>query len=274
VNKMDFLQKIFYFIFQKEIIGPILILVVGMLLVRIISSAMEKIINSGKEGFEQKRRKTIVELINNIIKYFIYILMVIFILNIYGVDTKSIIASLGVAGVILGFALQSTVEDLISGMAIIMDNYFVIGDIVTFNDFTGEVIAMGLKSTKIRKANGEVYIIANRNINSVINISQHKAGITLEIPTAYEESVEKVEKILKKVVEDAKKLPNIYKDSKYLGINSMNDSAINYAIIIYCKQDQQWQIKREILKMIKLAYEKENIKIPYPQIEVHNGAKI
>ena len=54
----------------------------------------------------------------------------------------------------------------------------------------------------------------------------------------------------------------------------MNDSAINYAIMIYCKQDEQWQIKREVLKLIKLAYEKENIKIPYPQIEVHNGKKI
>lgn len=54
----------------------------------------------------------------------------------------------------------------------------------------------------------------------------------------------------------------------------MDDSAITYSILIECRQDNQWQIKREVLKLIKLAYEKENIKIPYPQIEVHNGKKI
>lgn len=271
---MEPFERIFEFIFQKEIIGPIVVVTVGLFLIKIISHTLEKMITKEKSGYEVKRRITIVELMDNIIKYFIYILMVIFILNIYGVDTKSIIASLGVAGVILGFALQSTVEDLISGIAIIMDNYFVIGDIVTFNDFTGEVIAMGLKSTKIRKANGEVYTIANRNINSIINLSQHKAGIFIEIPTAYEEEISKVESVLKKVITEAKKLPNVQKDSKYLGINSMQDSCIHYAILIQCKQEEQWQIKREVLKMIKLAYEKENIKIPYPQIEVHNGKKI
>ena len=200
--------------------------------------------------------------------------MIIFILNSYGVDTKSIIASLGVAGVILGFALQSTVEDFVSGISIIMDNYFVVGDIVTFDNFTGEVIEMGLKTTKIKKANGEVYIIANRNINSVINLSQHRAGLMIKTSTAYEESTEKVEKVLHDVIEEAKNIPGVYKESKYLGIDSMEDSAINYSILISCRQDNQWQIKRDILKMIKLAYETNNIKIPYPQIEVHNGKKI
>ena len=265
---MNPFEKIFELILKKEIVGPIIVVAVGLLLIKIISNTLEKMITKEKSGYEVKRRITIVELMDNIIKYFIYILMVIFILNIYGVDTKSIIASLGVAGVILGFALQSTVEDLISGIAIIMDNYFVIGDIVTFNNFTGEVIAMGLKSTKIRKANGEIYTIANRNINSIINLSQHKAGIFIEIPTA------KVERVLKKVITEAKKISGVEKNSKYLGINSMQDSSINYAILIECKQEDQWQIKRDVLRMIKIAYEKENIKIPYPQIEVHNGEKI
>lgn len=271
---MNIIQNIFSFFLQEKVIGPIIILVSGSILIKIMKNMMKRIMTKGKEGFEIKRRNTIVELLNNMIKYFIYIIMIILILDIYGVDTKSIIASLGVAGVILGFALQSTVEDLISGIFIIMDNYFVIGDIITFNDFTGEVIEMGLKSTKIRKANGEVYVIANRNISSVINLSQHKAGLIINVPTAYEEETSKVEEILKEVVEEAKELPNIYKESKYLGINEMDDSCIQYAILIYCKQDQQWQIKREVLKLIKLAYERENIKIPYPQIEVHNGKKI
>lgn len=271
---MNIMKSILYFFLQEKIVGPIIIVIVGTILFKIIKNALRKIMSHGKEGFEIKRRNTIVELLNNIIKYFIYILMAIFILNIYGVDTKSIIASLGVAGVILGFALQSTVEDLISGISIIMENYFVIGDIITYDNFTGEVIEMSLKSTKIRKANGEVYVIANRNINSVINLSQHKAGVQINIPTAYEENTEKVEKVLNQVLEEIKKMPNVYKETKYLGIQEMENSSINYAIMIYCRSESQWQIKRDTLRLIKLAYEKENIKIPYPQIEVHNGKKI
>lgn len=262
------------FILRTKIITLIIIVGISLFLIKIITNTTKRFIIKGKDEFETKKRNTIVKLINNIIKYFIYILMVIFILNSYGVDTKSIIASLGVAGVILGFALQSTVEDFVSGISIIMDNYFVIGDIVTYNNFTGEVIEMGLKSTKIRKANGEVYIIANRNINSIINLSQHRAGIIIKIATAYEEKVEKVETTLAKVLEEAKKIPGVYQESKYLGLDSLDDSAINYSILINCRQDNQWQIKRDVLRIIKIAYEEANIKIPYPQIEVHNGKKI
>ncbi len=271
---MELFQTILQLITKKEIIGPVLIVIFGLLIIAIITNATRKLIHKGKRGFEEKRRTTIIELINNIIKYFIYIIMIIFILNIYGVDTRSIIASLGVAGVILGFALQSTVEDFVSGIAMIMDNYFVVGDTVMYNGFTGEVIEMGLKSTKIKKANGEVYIIANRNINAIINLSQQKAKLFIEIPTAYEESHKKVEKILTKVVKEAQKFPNVTEESAYLGIDSMQDSAIHYLIVIVCKQDTQWQTKRDVLKLIKEAYEKENIKIPYPQIEVHNGTNL
>lgn len=271
---MNFVNDIIHFLTRKEVLGPLLIIIIGLILCKVITSSINSFINHGKKGFEAKKRKTITSLINNVIKYFIYILMVIFILNIYGVDTKSIIASLGVAGVILGFALQSTVEDLISGIAIIIENYFVIGDTVTYNNFTGEVIGMSLKSTKIKRANGEVFVIANRNIDEVINLSQERAGIQIKVSTAYEEKTEKVEKILKSIVEKAKKMENVFPESTYLGIDELGSSSINYALIIYCKQDDQWQIKRDVLKLIKDTYEKENIKIPYSQVEVHNGTKI
>lgn len=271
---MNATEKLFSFFLQEKVVGPIIVLIVGFVLIQIITNIMKRIIIHGKNDFEIKRRHTIIELIQNIIKCFIYILMIIFILNIYGVDTKSLIASLGIAGVILGFALQSTVEDFISGMFIILDNYFVIGDYVTYNGFTGQVIEMGLKNTKIKKVNGEVYVIANRNINAIINISQQKANIIISVSTAYEEQTEKVEKVLKKVVEEACKMQGVYKESKYLGIENMTENAVEYAISISCRQEKQWQIKRDVLKLIKLAYEKENIKIPYPQIEVHNGKKL
>ena len=119
------------------------------------------------------------------------------ILDVYGVDTKGIIASLGIAGVVLGLALQDTVQDLMSGIYIILDNYYVIGDYIRINNFLGEVIEVTLKSTKIKGANGEVYIFANRNVNAVVNLSQQRAGLIIKVPTAYEEQTSKVESTLK-----------------------------------------------------------------------------
>lgn len=271
---MQIIENVISFFLKKEIIGPIIILVVGTIVIKILTNITKRIIIRGKNDYEVKKRTTILRLNQNIIRCFIYVLMLIFILDIYGVDTKSLIASLGIAGVVLGFALQSTVEDFICGIFIILDNYFVVGDIVTYDGFTGEVIEMGLKNTKIKKISGEVYVISNRNINAIINLSQQKAGVIIKVATAYEEKTEKVEKILKEVVENSKKWPNVYKDSKYLGIEEMTESAILYTILISCKQEEQWQIKRDVLRDIKLAYERENIKIPYPQIEVHYGKKL
>ena len=75
-------------------------------------------------------------------------------------------------------------------------------------------------------------------------------------------------------MEEAKKIPGVYKDSEYLGLEMLDVSAVNYSLMIYCKSADQYKIKRMVLKMIKEIYDRENIKIPYNQIEVHNGKEI
>ena len=151
-----------------------------------------------------------------------------------------------------------------------MDNFFVVGDIVTFNGFTGEIIELGLKTTKIKKVNGEVLVLSNRNIDQVVNISQELANIFIDIPTAYEEKTTKVEKTIEKILTEIKKIPGVKKEPTYLGISELSDSSVKYTISFYCSQEKQWQIKRDALKIIKTLYDKDKIKIPYTQIEVHH----
>lgn len=268
------MERIFNFLFQKKIIAPILILICTSILAKLAKTIVNKLFTRGKDNYEKKKRTTIIELSNKVLKFFLYAIAILMILDIYGINTEGLIASLGIAGVVLGLALQDTVQDLMSGIYIILENYYVIGDIIKINDFQGEVIDISLKSTKVKSAIGEVNIFSNRNVNSVINLSQARAGIKILIPTAYEESTEKVEKALEEVVAESKKLADVYKDSIYLGIDSFGQSEINYAIMIYCKSSEQWLVKRKVLKLIKEKYESENIKIPYNQIEVHNGKEI
>ncbi len=271
---MSTIAKIYDVIMTKQIFGSFLVIIFACLLVNLFKKVISKVLITGKTSYEIKRRKTIIELFQSVFKYLIYMIAILIILDFYGVDTKSLIASLGVVGVVLGLALQDTVKDFISGVSLILENYLAVGDIVTFNDFTGEVIELGFRTTKIKKASGEVMIIANRNIDTIINSSQKKANLLLEIDTAYEVDSKLVKKVLEQVINKAIKEELILADSSYLGINELGASSVKYLIDIHCDQNKKYIVKREILERIKIAYDKNNIKIPYNQIEVHHGENI
>ena len=263
------------FFSTKQVYGSIVIIISAFIIIRIIDSIIDKLNIPCKDPLEKKKRKTVVSLIKNIMKYIIIVIMVITLLNLYGVNTNSIIAGLGIVSVVIGFALQDALKDIINGLNIMFDYYFVVGDVVTYEDFTGTVVEFGLKTTKIKKHTGEVLIIANRNIDKVINISHERAKVVINIPTAYEEKYSKIERVLNKVLEEAKiKYVNI-DETTFLGIDSFADSSVIYSISFSCKKrETQWDLKRQVLKDIKEAYDKNNIKIPYNQLEVHNGYKI
>ena len=111
-------------------------------------------------------------------------------LEVYNVDTKSLIASLGVFSLVVGLAVQDTLKDFISGITIILENQFEVGDNVTISGFRGDVIYMGLKTTKIKSYEGEVFMIANRNITEVINHTVSNDLAIIDIPIAYEEDLD------------------------------------------------------------------------------------
>lgn len=268
------MTKILEFLSMKQVYGTLISIGITLILYNVVNNILDKVVVKGKDELEKKRKNTIVHLFKNIIKYILFLFMALFLLNLYGINTNSLIAGLGVAGVVLGFALQEALKDIINGISIIFDNYFVVGDIVTFEDFTGTVIEFGLKATKIKKYTGEVLIVANRNIDKITNISKEKATVVIKVPTAYEEKYEKVEKILIQTLEKVKDLYEEITEVNYLGIENFNNSYIEYSISITCLRETQWKIRREILKEIKKAYDKNKIKIPYTQLEVHNGANL
>lgn len=270
------LKNLISFISRKEVYGVIVTCAIAYFAYKTIGLLLEVSITKGKDLYEKKKRKTIVRLLNNVIKYLTLIITFIIILSLYGVNVKAMVAGLGITATILGLALQDTFKDIINGMNIILENYFIVGDIVGYNDFTGEVIEFGLKSTKIKNANGEVMIIANRNIMEVKNISQKENAVTLTIPLPYEQSVDKMEKIINdEILPKIKEIKNVIVDSVvYLGISELADSSVNYMIKFRCKRETHWQAQRDAYGIILRVLDKKKISIPYPQLEVHNAKKI
>lgn len=263
--------NVFEFLLKKEVIGPIITIAFAYLVYNLIKVLLEQSLKKNKSEFVRKRKRTVVELMKSITKVLLLAIVAIIIMDLYGINVTSIVASLGVASAVGALALQDTLKDIISGASIIMDNYFVVGDTILLNGFRGQVIELGMRSTKIMSIDGEVLIVANRNITEVTNLSQKAASNLILAPVAYEEKVEKVEKVLKEIVEEIKEWPTVNKnDTAYIGINDLSDSCINYAIRIHCSPGKVWEYRREVLRMIKIKFDKNNIKIPYPQIEVHN----
>lgn len=268
---MKYLRYIIKFITKKEVYGIFFTIAIAYFIYHTISIVLEESINHGKNSYEQKKRKTITKLFQNFTKYTIIIIVGITILGIYGINVKGMLAGLGIVATILGLALQDTFKDIINGINIILENYFVVGDIISYSDFIGEVIEFGLKSTKIKSAKGETLVIANRNIMEIKNISKEEHVEYLPISLPYEENIEKIERIIDIILKKVKSINTINPESvKYLGIEEMADSCVKYLIVYSCQRDTQWQTKRDVNRIILSTLNSEKVTVPYPQLEVHN----
>ncbi len=264
------MKKVFLFLLKKEIIGTIITIIFLFLILKLIRIVGDKLLLKSKTEFDRKRKKTVIELIKTICKLTVIIIGGIVILDLFGVNVSSFVASLGIASAVSALAFQDTLKDIISGASMIMDNYYVVGDYVKYNDFSGQVIELGLRTTKIVNFDGEVRIIANRNITEITNLSQQTASALVIAPTAYEEKMEKIDKVLQGIVTEILTWETVKKETAYLGIIEFKDSCIDYGIRIYCSPGKIWSYKREVLRLIKKEYDKNKIKIPYNQLEVHN----
>ncbi len=259
----------------KEVYLPIIYILIAIIVYAILCKVVNKVLVFNKKSkikkeIQIKREKTIINLFKSIIKYIIAIITILAILNIYGIKTTSIIASLGIAGAIIGLAFQDTIKNLLSGIAIIFDNHYMQGDVVTINGFRGEVIELGLQTTKIKAYSGEVMIINNSMVTSVINHSMYDTILYLDIPVNKDVSISTLEKMLNNVSKEMFKLKDV-KGLKLLGVEKLNANNYIYKVEIDCKPESHFQINREFFGYLKKEYDKNNIKVPGEYFEISNN---
>ena len=169
-------------------------------------------------------------------------------------------------GIILGFAVQDALKDIIKGIDIIADNYYQVGDVIKYEDITGKVISIGLKTTKLEDVNTfNIVSISNRNIEKVEVVSNL---INIDVPISYEVSLDKAEKVINDIVESIKKHEGVNK-CEYRGVNDLADSSIKYQIKVYCNPVNKVQIRRDSLRYILVGLDKHHLSVPYNQIDVH-----
>lgn len=256
-----------------KLVWPIVYILIGMIIYEIIKNIVDRAEKKNTSKRHQaKRAKTISRLVLNIFKYTIIVVTFVAILANFGVNVKSILAGLGITAALVGLAFQDLAKDLIAGISIILEDQYEIGDTIEVNGFTGEVVALGLRTTRIKNFKGQTLIIANHTITEIINYNLAPNTAIVDISVAYEEDLEKVEKTLDNLNTTLrKKYPKIKKNLVVLGVDELDASSVNYKVALETTTSEYFTVQRILRKEIKQAFDKANIKIPYPQIEVHNG---
>ena len=267
---MELLEKILI----PEVYLPLIYITIGFVVYKVIRKIIVTIFNRYKikSTRNKKRHNTLMTVVIDIIKIVIVTFVILSILTVYGIDVAAALAGLGIASVLIGLAFQDLFKDVIVGFFIIIEDQFSVGDTIEVGGFKGEVLHVGMKSTKIKKFDGPIMIIANRNIDKVINYTNTESMAIVDIPVAYEEDIDHVEKLLTDLAKKLnKKLEYLKGEIEVWGVEDLDSSAVVIRMAVKTEVLQHFGVQRKIRKEVKNLFNKEGIKIPYPQVEVHNG---
>ena len=261
----------------------IIAIIIAVFLIRkfagiFIEKTVRKIVTPNRrlsKDDEKKREDTLIKIFENVLKIVVIIIAALMILSEAGADIGPLLAGAGIAGLAFGFGGQYLIRDLISGLFIILENQYRVGDVVCFDGTCGLVEDITMRMTTLRDLDGTVHNVPHGEIKKVSNLSKHFARVNLNIGVSYKSNLEKVidvvNKIGKEISDDPAWKEHIIKPPQFLRVDSFADSAIMIKILGETKPLKQWDVAGELRKRIKIAFDKEGIEIPFPQRVIHQA---
>ena len=210
---------------------------------------------------------TAVKLISSFLKYIIAIVALLWILTAWGVDTTTLIASAGIMGLVIGLGAQSLIADIIAGMFTVFEGEYQVGDIVVIDGWRGTVDEIGIRTTKIVDAGGNIKIINNSEISSVVNQTKAVSSVSTVMSIEYGESLQRVEIVIRDNIDKIRAdIPQIVDGPFYKGVKALGASSVDLLFITNCKEEDYFVVQRAMNRELKLLFDANNINIPYPQI--------
>ncbi|WP_128424916.1 mechanosensitive ion channel family protein [Gudongella oleilytica] len=247
------------------------------IITRVVNHIVDKTMNNRrltKLQINDRRMNTLSEILKKVVKYILVFIGIVVSLDLFNINTTSIIATAGIGGLAIGFGAQSLVKDIITGFFILLEDQYAVGDYVKIGGLEGIVEELGVRVTKLRDFTGELHIIPNSNVQIVTNRTRGAMRALVKISIAYEEDIERAIKVLEKVSEDlAKSNDNIIEGPTVLGVTEFGGSDVVLTVVAKTKPMEQWAVERALRKSIKEAFNREDIEIPYSKIVVLDGGK-
>jgi len=224
-------------------------------------------------GRRSDHAATVTTLVASALKYLAVLVAIVWGLAILGVNTTAVLAGVGIIGLILGFGAQSLIEDIITGLFVIFERQYEIGDIIILDDFRGIVRSIGVRTTTIEDVGGNLKVVNNSNIRNFQNRSKNNSFAICEVSVAYDTDIPRMESILEAA------FPKMYADHadvylaepRYLGLDSLADSGMVLKIGVNCLEKDVFGCKRKLNRDVRILFSENNIEIPFPQVVVHKG---
>lgn len=258
------------------------IIVVAFFINKVITGLIDKMVriavvpnnHSSKEA-EKKREDTLIHIFSITAKIVIFSIFILMVLQEFGVVIGPILAAAGIVGLAFGFGGQYLIRDIISGLFIILENQYRIGDVVKFENLGGVVEKISLRMTTLRDLDGTVHHIPHGEIKEVSNYAKDFARINMDIGVSYDANLEHVIGVVNEVgnalAQDMQFREFIIKAPQFLRVNDFADSSVMLKILGETMPLKQWEIAGELRKRLKIAFDREGIEIPFPQRVIHQN---
>lgn len=252
----------------------ILLILLAYIAVRTGDAAINRILKEkdGDRLLPGQRLSTLRTLLRSLLRYGVYFIAFVTILNLLGVKVEAILAGAGVVGLAVGFGAQNLVRDIITGFFILFEDQFAVGDYITTANVSGTVEDMGLRITKLRDFSGELHILPNGIISQVTNHTRGSMRALVDIPVAYDENVDRVLEILRYLMEDiAKDMAGVITQGPdVLGVVAISPNSFTVRITTMTLPMEQWAVEREIRRRVKEVFEQEGIRAPHLPLPSYN----
>lgn len=222
-------------------------------------------------GSKGGRLGTLSSVFSSLIKYIAVIGGCCWVLSLIGVNVSTIFASLGIVALILGFGAESLIADVVTGVFILFENQYNIGDIIEVDGFRGTVSKISIRTLSLTDTGGNIKIINNSSLDNIINRSNQRSVAVADVSVSYEADLEKIEAQLVPILASIKeKHPDVFFNRvEYSGVEALADSGVVLRFIADVEENNIYSGRRLLNRELKIAFDKHNISIPYPQVDVH-----
>jgi len=215
----------------------------------------------------EQRMNALTSVLRSIATAVIFTIAGFLIVGEFGLNLAPLLAGAGIVGIALGFGAQSLVKDFLSGMFILVEDQFGVGDIVDLDQQTsGTVEAVSLRTTRLRSVDGTVWHVPNGDIRRVGNKSQHWSRALLDIEVAYETDIEQAKGVIKRVADTLwHERDDILEEPEVWGVEKLGPNAIVIRLVVKTRPADQYDVSRQLRQRLKEAFDAEGIEIPYAQ---------
>ncbi|AQA04916.1 mechanosensitive ion channel protein MscS [Mycobacterium sp. MS1601] len=216
----------------------------------------------------QQRAQTIGSVLKSTVSIVLLVWVVLAVLNVLGVNIAPFIASAGVVGLAIGFGAQNLVRDFVTGVFMLLEDQYGVGDTVDLGDAVGEVESVGLRVTTVRDIDGTLWYVRNGEIARVGNMSQEYAVARIEVPVALTADLDRAQEVAVQAAEEAVAEPSVAAkvigEPQMLGVQELSPDLVTLRMTVKVRPNAQWAVKRKLRRAILRAYDQHGIDLPYP----------